>query len=63
MALGFGAGGDEDEARARHARRAHRQSPDRAVPRIMAAPLPESAEKLRRMLERLDQDGFTDFYG
>jgi hypothetical protein len=26
------------------------------------ATLPESAEKLRRMLERLDSDGFTDFY-
>lgn len=30
---------------------------------IAAAPFPESAEKVRRMLERLDQDGFTDFYG
>ena len=30
---------------------------------IAAAPFPESAAKLRRMLERLDQDGFTDFYG
>jgi hypothetical protein len=30
---------------------------------LAAAPLPESAAKLRRMLERLDQDGFTDFYG
>jgi MoxR-like ATPase len=29
---------------------------------IAAALLPESAEKLRRMLERLDADGFTDFY-
>lgn len=27
------------------------------------APLPESAAKVRRMLERLDQEGFTDFYG
>jgi len=30
---------------------------------LAAAPLPETAAKLRRMLERLDQDGFTDFYG
>ncbi|NTU82043.1 MAG: GTPase [Chloroflexales bacterium] len=30
---------------------------------IAAAPYPEGAAKLRRMLERLDQDGFTDFYG
>lgn len=30
---------------------------------IAAAPYPESAEKVRRMLERLDLDGFTDFYG
>jgi MoxR-like ATPase len=30
---------------------------------VAAAPFPESAEKVRRMLERLDQDGFTDFYG
>ncbi len=30
---------------------------------LAAAPLPESADKLRRMLERLDADGFTDFYG
>ncbi len=30
---------------------------------LAAAPLPESATKLRRMLERLDMDGFTDFYG
>ena len=29
---------------------------------IAAAPFPESAEKVRRMLERLDADGFTDFY-
>jgi hypothetical protein len=29
---------------------------------VNAAPFPESAEKARRMLERLDQDGFTDFY-
>lgn len=29
---------------------------------LAAAPFPESAAKLRRMLERLDQDGFTDFY-
>lgn len=28
-----------------------------------SARLPQSAEKTRRMLERLDQDGFTDFYG
>lgn len=27
------------------------------------APLPESAAKVRRMVERLDQEGFTDFYG
>ncbi len=30
---------------------------------LAAAPYPESAAKLRRMLERLEQDGFTDFYG
>lgn len=30
---------------------------------IDAAPFPDSAEKVRRMLERLDADGFTDFYG
>lgn len=30
---------------------------------VAAAPFPESAEKVRRMLERLDADGFTDFYG
>jgi hypothetical protein len=30
---------------------------------IAAAPFPESAEKVRRMLERLDTEGFTDFYG
>jgi MoxR-like ATPase len=30
---------------------------------VTAAPLPESAEKVRRMLERLDSEGFTDFYG
>jgi hypothetical protein len=30
---------------------------------LEAAVFPESAAKLRRMLERLDQDGFTDFYG
>lgn len=30
---------------------------------VTAAPFPESAEKVRRMLERLDADGFTDFYG
>ena len=30
---------------------------------LAAAPYPASAAKLRRMLERLDQDGFTDFYG
>jgi hypothetical protein len=30
---------------------------------LAAAPFPESAAKLRRMLERLDLDGFTDFYG
>lgn len=30
---------------------------------LAAAPFPESAEKVRRMLERLDADGFTDFYG
>ncbi|WP_129628771.1 McrB family protein [Candidatus Oscillochloris fontis] len=29
---------------------------------LAAAPYPESAAKLQRMLERLDQDGFTDFY-
>jgi len=30
---------------------------------LAAAPYPESAAKLTRMLERLDQDGYTDFYG
>lgn len=30
---------------------------------VIAAPYPDSAEKVRRMLERLDQEGFTDFYG
>jgi MoxR-like ATPase len=30
---------------------------------VAAAPFPESAEKVRRMLERLDGEGFTDFYG
>jgi MoxR-like ATPase len=30
---------------------------------LATAPYPESATKLRHMLERLDQDGFTDFYG
>ena len=30
---------------------------------LAAAPYPDSAEKLRRMLERLDTEGFTDFYG
>lgn len=29
---------------------------------VAAAPFAESAEKVRRMLTRLDQDGFTDFY-
>lgn len=29
---------------------------------LAAAPYPESAAKLRQMLERLDQEGFTDFY-
>jgi hypothetical protein len=29
---------------------------------VERAPFPESAEKVRRMLERLDADGFTDFY-
>jgi len=29
---------------------------------VAAAPFPESAARLRRMLERLDQDGVTDFY-
>lgn len=29
---------------------------------IAAAPFPSSAEKVRRMLERLDSEGFTDFY-
>jgi hypothetical protein len=38
-------------------------SPDaqREIP--PTAPFPESAVKVRRMLERLDQEGFTDFYG
>ncbi|MGQ9547666.1 MAG: McrB family protein [Roseiflexus sp.] len=30
---------------------------------IAEAPFPESAGKVQRMLERLDVDGFTDFYG
>ena len=30
---------------------------------VAAAPFPESAEKVRRMLERLEVEGFTDFYG
>jgi MoxR-like ATPase len=30
---------------------------------IAAALFPESAEKVRRMLERLEVEGFTDFYG
>jgi len=31
--------------------------------RIQEAPFPESVENVRRMLERLDADGFTDFDG
>jgi hypothetical protein len=34
-----------------------------AAEAIAEAPFPESAEKVRRMIERLDADGFTDFYG
>ncbi|HEX5692598.1 MAG TPA: GTPase, partial [Roseiflexaceae bacterium] len=30
---------------------------------VTAAPFPDSAEKIRRMLDRLDAEGFTDFYG
>ena len=30
---------------------------------VAAAPFPEAAEKVRRMLERLEVEGFTDFYG
>jgi MoxR-like ATPase len=30
---------------------------------VAGAPFPSSAEKVRRMLERLDSEGFTDFYG
>jgi hypothetical protein len=30
---------------------------------VAAAPFPEAAEKVRRMLERLETEGFTDFYG
>ncbi|MFV9503296.1 MAG: McrB family protein [Oscillochloridaceae bacterium umkhey_bin13] len=30
---------------------------------LAAAPYPQSAAKLQQMLQRLDQDGFTDFYG
>ncbi len=30
---------------------------------VVAAPFPDSAEKVRRMLERLETEGFTDFYG
>ena len=30
---------------------------------MAAAPFPDSAEKVRRMLERLETEGFTDFYG
>ncbi len=33
-----------------------------SLEQLAAAPFPESAAKLRHMLERLDQDGFTDFY-
>lgn len=29
---------------------------------LVAAPFPEAAEKVLRMLERLDSEGFTDFY-
>jgi MoxR-like ATPase len=29
---------------------------------VAAAPYPDSAEKVRRMLERLETEGFTDFY-
>lgn len=38
--------------------RAARVAPEQ----VAAAPFPESAAKVQRMLERLDQDGFTDFY-
>ncbi len=34
-----------------------------APEKVAAALFPESAEKVRRMLERLDAEGFTDFYG
>lgn len=34
-----------------------------APEQVISAPYPASAEKVRRMLERLDLDGFTDFYG
>lgn len=34
-----------------------------AAETIAASPFPESAEKVRRMIERLDVEGFTDFYG
>lgn len=30
---------------------------------VAEAPFPDSAEKVRRMLERLEAEGFTDFYG
>jgi MoxR-like ATPase len=30
---------------------------------LSSAPFPDSAEKVRRMLERLEIEGFTDFYG
>lgn len=33
-----------------------------SVEQLENAPFPESAEKVRRMLERLDLDGYTDFY-
>ncbi|MBC8076420.1 MAG: AAA family ATPase, partial [Chloroflexales bacterium] len=39
------------------------RAPKLSAAQMAAAPLPESAEKLSRMLDRLDLEGFTDFYG
>jgi MoxR-like ATPase len=46
-----------------HSRAAWGKAAAVAPEEIAAAPFPESAEKVRRMLERLDAEGFTDFYG
>jgi hypothetical protein len=39
------------------------RAPQLSAAQLASAPLPESAEKLSRMLDRLDLEGFTDFYG